>query len=114
MMSFKENPITRIRTVYANRHEPEYAHAFADLSWRMLLLAGCIVILGSCAYGASQFGSALADLSSIAPPPVSPVPSGSQIDQKKLDATLSGFTARSADFEALQASAIQPIADPSQ
>ena len=114
MTSFSTHSLARIRTVFSNRSDPEYARDFAELYWRTLTLVACVIIIGAALYGASLFFSTLSELNAIAPSPASASPVSSKLNQAKLEATLSGFAARQADFQALQSSALPAIADPSQ
>ncbi len=100
--------------VFSNRSDPEYARDFAELYWRTLTLLACVIIIGAALYGASLFFSALSELSSVDSSHSTAPSASSKLNQAKRDATLSGFAARQADFQALQSSALPAIADPSQ
>ena len=114
MISFDKSLLGRLQTIYMHRYEPEYAHAFADLYWRSLLILACVVIAGACAYGAIEFFGALPQSDANASAATSGISGGSNLDRTELDATLSGFAAREARFKSLQAGAIPPVVDPSQ
>jgi hypothetical protein len=104
---------SRIRTVYANRSEPEYAHAFADLYWRTLLSLACIVVIGACVYGALLFSSVLSELAASSPVRASAT-AAPPFDMTKLNTVLSRFAARQSAFESLQSATAPTVTDPSQ
>jgi hypothetical protein len=116
LMKFSNiHSMTRIRTIIRDRSDPQYARVFADLYWRGLLIIATLVVIGVAAYGASTFFGTLSQLNPIAGSgSPAPVPTAASIDRGALDATIAGFAARQAQFQALQQNPIPPIADPAQ
>ncbi len=114
MISFDKSTLMHFRATFEHRYDPEYVRAFADLYWRSLLLAACVVVAGAAIYGAIFFFDALpssnTDTSATAPI----ISGGSNLDRAQLDATLNGFAARQEKFKSLQTGAIPPEPDPSQ
>ncbi len=114
MISFDKNIFERIHTVFVHRHEPEYARAFANLYWRVILVLAGLVIGGSVAYGAVVFFDVLSGKPSSTSVTAASVSTQSSFDRTKLDATLSSFTGRQAKFNSLQTGTIPQIPDPSK
>lgn len=118
-MSISEtHTFVRIRRIYDNRLQPEYARAFADLYWRTLLSIAVIITVAACLYGASLFSGALSLLSSstpsASPASAASLPSASNLNPAALESTLTAFAQREVQFEALQGSTVPPLSDPSQ
>ena len=111
MTFFGTTFVSYVRTVYTERQEPEYAHAFADFYWSLLLGSACIAVVLICVYSAWQ-------LTKVASTPVvhasaTSTTTSSAFNRVMLEATLSGFEQRAENFQTLETSPIQSIADPS-
>jgi hypothetical protein len=114
MKSINSPTLARLRTICEHRYEPEYARAFADLYWRSLLALACVVTAGTCAYCTSLFLGVLPQSGPETSAAATAIPAGSNFNRAQLDAALSDFAARQAEFKNLQAGAIPPLPDPSQ
>ena len=113
MKTLDQSFIRQLRALYENRYEPEYAHAFADIYWRTLLVVACIVVLGVGGFGAYTFFSALSQLNSTTATQ-SAIPTNAPIDQGKIETVEQSFAARLSDFAALQAGPVTAVPDPSK
>ena len=115
IMNMNTNFLSRVRTIYDNRSEPEYARAFADLFWCTSLVLAAAVVTLTMASGAGLFFEALGQVSSVQTSPTpSAAPSGTQIDLRALDATVASLVSRTTSFKNLQSSIPDPVPDPSQ
>ena len=115
IMTMNSSFLSRLRTTYDNRNEPEYARAFADLFWRTSLVLAATVVALTIASGTGLFFQALAEVNSLQTRSATPPPtSGTQIDRKALDATVVSLVARTTSFQNLQSSIPDAVADPSQ
>lgn len=110
MMSTSSNPLSRLRSVWRNRNEPEYAREFADVYWRTLLAAAAIVLFAAGVYAIPFFFSTLSQLGTSVPKAVIPA---SAINDQKLQATIAGLSGREQAFQSLEARGASAIADPS-
>jgi hypothetical protein len=104
--------VTYIQTVYANRHEPEYAHAFADLYWYLLLGIASVVIVGGCVYGTWQFIAIGHDASQTTSKDLFPSGTKSTFSRTDLEHILQTLTERKNHFQSLDVTSIPSVADP--
>lgn len=106
---------SRLRNIYDNWDDPEYAGVFADLLWRTLLVAAMIAIVGFGSYAARLFFEVTADVSS-AGGQAGPISAPAQLDDERsaLMDTVSIYADRKNAFQSLQTSPAQMMADPAQ
>ena len=99
------------REAMSRRHEPEGVRILSNIYWRTLVLVEILIVGLAIAYGIWGLLRVLSDLGAIsaasAPPP-------SALNRGVLDATVSGFEKRQAQFDLLKSSRGEPIADPSR
>ena len=109
------NFLSRLRAVYDNRNEPEYARAFADLFWHTSLVLAAAAVALTIASVAGLFFESLTQVSTLqSSPTAAAAPPGSKIDRKALDATVAALLLRTDSFKNLQSSIPDVVADPSQ
>jgi len=109
-MTWLTNIWNTAREVWSFRHEPEHFRKLADFYWRALLVLAALTIMGFAAYGMMKFMDSLTANEDLLVASGTGVP---LLNQRDLQATLEGFEARRARYEALKVSTPN-IADPSR
>jgi hypothetical protein len=110
-MKFWRDMMNCARDIYAARHEPEGLRRLADFYWRGVLSLAFLIAACAILYGVWNILNVLNDLSAAPDTSASPPP---PLDRTQLDATLNGFEARQAQFNALETTPGPTIPDPSK
>lgn len=97
--------------VWAFRHEPEHFRRLADIYWGLLLLLAFAVVISTSVYGTIKFLETTRENEEDALTPS--IGGVLLLNKRDLQATLDGFAARSAAYEAFKTHA-PPIVDPSR
>lgn len=110
MMKFSD--ITgQARNLYSARYEPEGARLLADIYWRCLLGLACLVVALALGWGIFDL---LGVLDSLAPPATaSPTPAAA-FSRGTLQNMVQAFQDRQSQFDALDATPLPAVADPSK
>jgi hypothetical protein len=110
--------LARVRKMWLERAQPEYARAFADLYWHGLIISTILIVIGAGMYGAMLFFGVLAQLSTTvtASPATSAasLPAAVNLNRATLQSTIAAYVARQMEFQALQQAPVTPLVDPSQ
>ena len=109
-MTFGTDIWKAIRDIYAKRHDPEGARAFAVVYWRVLLAMAFLILVASITYGEWDLYGVLHDLGEA---PASTLPPAA-LDQASLNAAVTGFQARAGAYDALRAHSAGTFSDPSR
>lgn len=104
------NILAGIREAYTSRTEPEAARFLALALWRAILILAIVSIIGSIAWG---MGTLFSTLAALEPPATVPKIPGPTLDRGALAQTVSGLSARSTRFQAIQGATVS-IPDPSK
>jgi hypothetical protein len=88
---------TRVKEMYAARHEPENLRPLAESFWRMLLMIALLLMVGAAVFGVWKF---IAVVHVIGAANGAPSSSRAALDRNRLDRFLSDLNARRASFEA--------------
>lgn len=110
-MKIHFNIFSRVRDIYANRHEPENLRTFVDIYWRTVLMVGFLVTVFVVTYGIWNLMRILKDLGT--PPDTSPRPIPT-LDRATLKATIQAFDTRQTQFDAFKAQLPTIVPDPSK
>lgn len=103
--------ITRLRDMFAARHEPENMKPMAEVLWRTLLISACVFACVFFFHGLWVFWGVIENLnSSYTTAQSSPSPT---INRMKLQEVLSAYETRESDFEAIRINA-PSVSDPSR
>lgn len=98
-----------LRRMYAYRREPENMRALSDVYWRTLVVVAALVVLCAILYGVTQLVGVMgyAQEGNAATPV-----SAAGINRTQLEATLSAFSARQENYDALASTSVSAV-DPS-
>ena len=110
-MTWLWNILGFVHEVWAFRHEPEHFRRLADMYWGLLLFLAFSVVISASVYGALKFLETTRGNGEDAL-----APSGGGLlllNKRDLQATLDGFAARSAAYEAFKTNP-PTIVDPSR
>lgn len=107
------NIFRHIQSLLANPYEPENMRALIEASWRVLLGAAAIFIVGILICGGFVLMYVLEDVTVPKSAPSSAASSAPAIRSDRIDAVLGGFAKRQAQFDMLKASST-PALDPAQ
>lgn len=110
-MNTEHTFIEQLRGLYAQRHEPEKRHQYADAYWRALLMMTVLVIAVSFLYAAGLLATVLIGLDTDFTP--NPKNTPTLINRAQLTKTISTFQDRQKAFDSFKTANTPTVVDPS-